>query len=92
MDLDIIDKGQKPLVITFGKKFYLCDFLENMEIDNINIMLDPPWYNNIIVKIQYKSVFCKALYEKGFYIVHDLFEFITNDYPVKIPFTTYEAL
>lgn len=80
--------------------FYLCDFLETIETDNINIMLEPLWYNNK-VKIQNKYVFCKALYEKGFHIVHDLFdtqgefisyERITNEYPVKIPFTTYEGL
>lgn len=80
--------------------FYLCEFLENIETNNINILFELLWYNNK-VQIQNKYVFCKALYEKGFHIVLDLFdtqvEFIcyerlTNDYPVKIPFTTYEGL
>lgn len=42
---------------------------------------------------------CKTLYEKEFHIAHDLFderwisyERITNDYSIKISFTTYESL
>lgn len=81
----------------FWKKLYLCDFLENIEFTNIDILLESYWYNNE-VKIQNKY---NTLYEKGFHIVHDLFdtqcEFIsykriTNDYSIKIPFSKNKGL
>lgn len=74
-------------------------FKKNIETDKIHILLGPIWYNNKF-KIQNKYVFCKALFEKGFHISHDLidtqsefisYEIITNDYSLKIPFTIYEG-
>lgn len=70
-------------------------FKKNIETDKIHIILD-----NNKVKIQNKYVFCKALFEKGFHISHDLFdtqsefiryERITIDYSLKIPFTINEG-
>lgn len=74
--------------------------LKNIETNNINILLEPLLYN-IKVKILNKYVLCKTLYEKKFHIAHDLFdtqdefisyERITNDYSIKISFTTNESL
>lgn len=101
LDLIIVDKGQKPLVIIFWKKvnFSYVIFFKNIETDKIHILLEPICYNNK-VKIKKKYVFCKALFEKGFYISHYLidtqsefisYERITNDYSLKIPFTIYEG-
>lgn len=72
---------------------------KNIKTNNINILLEP-LLNNIKVKILNKFVLCKTLNEKEFYIAHDLFdtqdefisyERITNDYSIKISFTTYES-
>lgn len=73
--------------------------MKNIKTNNINILLGPLSYN-IKVKILNKYVLCKTLYEKEFHIAHDLFdtqdefisyERITNDYSIKISFTTYES-
>ena len=77
--------------------FYFSEFIESF---NLHSLSEPLWYNNKI-KIQNKYAFCKPMFDKGFHIVHDLFntegnfisyESITNDYFVKLPFTTYEGL
>lgn len=74
--------------------------MKNIETNNINILLEPLLYN-IKVNILNKYVLCKTLYEKKFHIAHDLFdtqdefisyERITNDYSIKISFTTNESL
>lgn len=74
--------------------------MKNITTNNINILLEPLLYN-IKVKIRNKYVLCKTLNEKEFHIAHDLFdtqgefissERITNDYSIKISFTSYESL
>lgn len=82
----------------FWKNYIYGVFLENIEFTNIDILLETYLYNNE-VKIQNKY---NTLYEKGFHIVHDLFdtlfnEFIsykriTNGYSIKIPFSTNKGL
>lgn len=102
LDLIIVDKGQKPLVIIFWKKVnfsYVIFLKKNIETDKIHILLEPIWYNNN-VNIYNKYVFCKALFEKGFHISLYLidtqseffsYERITDDYSLKIPLTMYEG-
>lgn len=75
--------------------------MKKIETNNINILLEPLLFN-IKVKILNKYELCKTLYEKKlisycpwFVDTQDEFisyERITNDYSIKISFTTNESL